>query len=203
MNRINPKNLRDTKTKKEYKNGGKRKLRVWVKGVLILLVGLGLYTLLSQVMNAINVDKYASEEGHIDDAEQAYYVEGDQDTNVIIGHDAQQLDIVAQDIINDVQNGANPHVKIAANYYEADKSQTAMDELFQSLSAVLYDHNELANNVLKHPSFISYLESNNLSLGEYNKVFDDILKLAEKYGDNSEQVNEFLDSHGFNSGGRI
>ena len=80
-----------------------------------------------------------------------------------------------------------------------------MDELFKSLSVILYDHEELSSKILKHPSFISYLESNGLSIDEYNKIFDDILKLADKYGDNSEQVNEFLDSHGFASisGGRV
>ena len=173
MTKINPKNLRDGKTKKEYKNGGKKKLRLWVKGVLILLVGLGLYTLLAQVMNAINIDKYASEEGHIDDAAQAYYVEGDQGTDVIFGHDAQAMDTVAQGIISDVANGANPHVKIAANYYEANESQIAMDELFKSLSVILYDHEELSSKILKHPSFISYLESNGLSIDEYNKIFEE------------------------------
>lgn len=225
---------RKDETKYIKKNKGKRKLTLWGKGVVALATALVVTYVAHNADIAIKANNYAEDISNIGSISQVYQRDND---SYIIGNDAEKMaevaeetiqksvhgienysenqDFNAQVAIDAVSQGVSGHVIIAAHYHEADRANgyedeiPTMDELFRSLHALLYGHEEEYSEellaVLNYPDFRSYLEAYDKTPKEYHDLVPDLLATAKKYGSTSEQVQECLDRHGLThgSGGRI
>lgn len=195
----------------------KRKLRKWVKGAAALVIALGIAVTSSSLVNTFKADALSSQlAGGLHDAAIVMHNDEQNPDNVTYGYSAIGLDEFAKEVLNMAEYGqVDPHVLVASCYREADYAHgyedeiPTMNEIFKRTHGLIYGHEDEYSPEVKaafnYPSLEAYFEANNSNARDYHAEARKILVIAAKNGCNSQEINDFLNEHGFinDSGGRI